>query len=136
MPGTVLDDVVGATITTARRAVLRAADEADPGDLPPGPVELVFDYTRARTVSAGALGRLDVGLGPWRPPPPSAGRWELVDLAATGVAELRGAQVVAVDWEHDTAGAPVGVRVALDGGGVVRLRSSSGDLHVEAERHR
>ncbi len=97
MPGTVLDDVVGATITTARRAVLRTVD-ADEG-------------------------------------PPAAGRWELVDLATTGVAELRGAQVVAVEWEHDTSGAPVGVRVALDGGGAVRLRSSSGDLHVEAERH-
>ena len=133
MPGTVLDEVVGATITTARRAVLRTADA---GDGPPGPVELVFDYTRARTVSADPLGRLDVGVGPWRPPPAATGRWQLVDLADTGVAELRGARVVAVEWERDTAGTPVGVRVALDGGGVVLLRSSSGDLHVEAERHR
>lgn len=126
-----LDDVVGATITTARRAVPRAAVP----DAAPGPVELVFDYTRARTLRASASGRLDVEVGPWRPQPADRGRWDLVDLTATGLAELRGATVRAVEWERDTSGTPVGVRVVLDGGGAVQVRSSSGDLHVEAERH-
>lgn len=129
MPATALDDLAGARITTARRAVL-------PGDgataAATGPLELVFDYTRARTLRASSGGGLDVELGPWRAPA-GPGRWELADVPADGAGTLRGATVLDVEWEHDGTGTPVGVRVLLAHGGQLAVRAVGGDLHVQAE---
>lgn len=129
MPATALDDLAGARITTARRAVL-PGDGATAGST--GPLELVFDYTRARTLRASPGGGLQVELGPWRAPAGPA-RWELADVAAEGVGTLRGATVVGVEWEHDGTGTPVGVRVLLAHGGQLAVRAAGGDLHVRAE---